>query len=78
MTVICLKKLLVNFSFGGKHVSPRTLTSRFLGNLVCVEGIVTKCKSFRVFSINVLKVDCNKAIPCDDTRTVIPTCAFSS
>lgn len=31
-------------SFGNKHVTPRTLTSRFLGNLVCVEGIVTKCK----------------------------------
>jgi len=31
-------------SFGSKHVTPRTLTSRFIGNLVCVEGIVTKCK----------------------------------
>lgn len=31
-------------SFGSKHVSPRTLSARFLGNLVCVEGIVTKCK----------------------------------
>lgn len=31
-------------SFGNKHVTPRTLTSRFLGNLVCVEGIVTKCE----------------------------------
>ena len=31
-------------SFGNKHVTPRTLMSRFLGNLVCVEGIVTKCK----------------------------------
>ncbi|XP_057658860.1 zygotic DNA replication licensing factor mcm3 [Diorhabda carinulata] len=30
-------------SFGNKHVTPRTLTSRYLGNLVCVEGIVTKC-----------------------------------
>ncbi|XP_076457176.1 zygotic DNA replication licensing factor mcm3-like [Babylonia areolata] len=30
-------------SFGNKHVTPRTLTSKFLGNLVCVEGIVTKC-----------------------------------
>ncbi|MGH0160042.1 UNVERIFIED_CONTAM: hypothetical protein FKN15_059218 [Acipenser sinensis] len=34
-------------SFGGKHVSPRTLTARFLGNLVCVEGIVTKCSLVR-------------------------------
>lgn len=31
-------------SFGSKHVTPRTLNSQFLGNLVCVEGIVTKCK----------------------------------
>lgn len=31
-------------SFGAKHVTPRTLTSRFIGNLVCVEGIVTKCR----------------------------------
>ena len=31
-------------SFGGKHVTPRSLTSRFLGNLICVEGIVTKCE----------------------------------
>ncbi|XP_017886777.1 DNA replication licensing factor Mcm3 isoform X2 [Ceratina calcarata] len=30
-------------SFGNKHVTPRTLTSRYLSNLVCVEGIVTKC-----------------------------------
>ena len=31
-------------SFGSHHVSPRTLTSKFLGSVVCVEGIVTKCK----------------------------------
>lgn len=31
-------------SFGNKHVTPRTLTSHFLGNLVCLEGIVTKCE----------------------------------
>lgn len=30
-------------SFGNKHVTPRTLTSRFLGNLICLEGIVIKC-----------------------------------
>lgn len=30
-------------SFGSKHVSPRTLSARNLGNLVCCEGIVTKC-----------------------------------
>ena len=31
-------------TFGSNHVTPRTLNSRFLGQLVCVEGIVTKCK----------------------------------
>ncbi|KAG9468103.1 hypothetical protein GDO78_013748 [Eleutherodactylus coqui] len=34
-------------SFGAKHVTPRTLTSRFLGCMVCVEGIVTKCSLVR-------------------------------
>jgi len=34
-------------SFGAKHVTPRTLTSRNLGNLVCLEGIVTKCSLVR-------------------------------
>uniref|UniRef100_A0A671MX45 DNA replication licensing factor MCM3 n=1 Tax=Sinocyclocheilus anshuiensis TaxID=1608454 RepID=A0A671MX45_9TELE len=34
-------------SFGNKHVSPRTLSARFLGSLVCVEGIVTKCSLVR-------------------------------
>jgi len=34
-------------SFGSKHVSPRTLCARNLGNLVCVEGIVTKCSLVR-------------------------------
>ncbi|XP_064480303.1 zygotic DNA replication licensing factor mcm3-like [Ornithodoros turicata] len=34
-------------SFGSKHVTPRTLTSRFLGGIVCVEGIVTKCSLVR-------------------------------
>lgn len=31
-------------NFGSKHVTPRTLTSCFLGNLICVEGIVSKCR----------------------------------
>ena len=31
-------------SFGARHVTPRSLASRFLGNMVCLEGIVTKCK----------------------------------
>ncbi|XP_060773434.1 DNA replication licensing factor MCM3 [Neoarius graeffei] len=34
-------------SFGSKHVTPRTLTSRLLGCMVCVEGIVTKCSLVR-------------------------------
>ncbi|KAM4629295.1 DNA replication licensing factor MCM3-like [Polymixia lowei] len=34
-------------SFGTRHVSPRTLSARLLGNLVCVEGIVTKCSLVR-------------------------------
>ena len=31
-------------SFGSMHVTPRTLTARLLGSMVCVEGIITKCK----------------------------------
>lgn len=34
-------------SFGNRHVTPRTLNARFLGNLVCVEGIVTKVSLVR-------------------------------
>ncbi|XP_003704921.1 minichromosome maintenance 3 [Megachile rotundata] len=34
-------------SFGNRHVTPRTLTSRFLSNLVCLEGIVTRCSLVR-------------------------------
>lgn len=30
-------------SFGANHVSPRTLVSNFIGEMICVEGIVTKC-----------------------------------
>ncbi|XP_043463067.1 DNA replication licensing factor Mcm3 [Leptopilina heterotoma] len=43
------KDVFVGFegSFGSRHVTPRTLTSRFLGNLVCLEGIVTKCSLVR-------------------------------
>lgn len=29
-------------SFGNKHVTPRTITSKLLGGMVCMEGIVTK------------------------------------
>lgn len=34
-------------SFGSKHVTPRTLSSRHLSQMVCVEGIVTKCSLVR-------------------------------
>ncbi len=30
-------------SFGSRHVTARTLAAHYLGNLVCLEGIVTKC-----------------------------------
>ena len=36
-------------SFGAKHVTPRSLSARFLGNLVCLEGIVTKCECESIF-----------------------------
>jgi len=39
------KCVFINFSFGAKHVTPRSLSAHFIGNMVCVEGIVTKCKS---------------------------------
>ncbi|KAF6038724.1 MCM3 [Bugula neritina] len=34
-------------SFGSRHVTPRSLTSNHLGNIVCLEGIVTKCSLVR-------------------------------
>ncbi|XP_048841199.1 DNA replication licensing factor MCM3 [Brienomyrus brachyistius] len=34
-------------SFGSKHVTPRTMTARLLGSVVCVEGIITKCSLVR-------------------------------
>lgn len=34
-------------SFGNRHVTPRSLTARYLGNLICVEGIVTKVSLIR-------------------------------
>lgn len=34
-------------SFGAKHVTPRTLTSSYLGSMICLEGIVTKCSLVR-------------------------------
>lgn len=45
----CYDEFFVAFegSFGSHHVTPRTLSSKFLGNLVCLEGIVTKCSLIR-------------------------------
>ncbi len=44
-------------SFGSKHVSPRTLSARFLGSLLCVEGIVTKCeKDLQIFFFFFLQI----------------------
>ncbi|KAL3087996.1 hypothetical protein niasHT_026417 [Heterodera trifolii] len=34
-------------SFGDRHVNPRTLKASFLGNMVCCEGIVTRCTLVR-------------------------------
>ena len=34
-------------AFGNRHLTARTLTSRFINNLVCVEGIVTKVSLVR-------------------------------
>ncbi|CAD5235004.1 unnamed protein product [Bursaphelenchus xylophilus] len=34
-------------SFGDRHVNPRSLKSDFLGNLVCCEGIVTRCSNVK-------------------------------
>lgn len=51
ITVICF----LIFSFGSRHVTPRSLTSRFLSNMVCVEGIATKCKlpwKFHILCVN--------------------------
>lgn len=43
------KEFYVGFegSFGSKHVTPRSLSARNLNNLICVEGIVTKCSLVR-------------------------------
>lgn len=43
-------------SFGSKHVTPRTLTSRLLGSMVCVEGIITKCEWIVSFPLCGLRV----------------------
>ncbi len=53
-------------SFGAKHVTPRTLMSHFLGNTVCVEGIVTKS----VWEISTdYKVVCTALSSCTQMHT---------
>ncbi|RWW33116.1 hypothetical protein BHE74_00002739 [Ensete ventricosum] len=39
------ERVLVGFSgqFGSRKITPRDLISSFIGSMVCVEGIVTKC-----------------------------------
>jgi DNA replication licensing factor MCM3 len=43
------EKVRIGFegAFGELHTSPRGLTSRFLGHLVCMDGIVTSCSLVR-------------------------------
>ena len=52
-------------SFGSKHVTPRTLTATNLGNLVCLEGIITKCslvrpkvRLFVIKNLSILNLTC--------------------
>lgn len=45
-------------SFGNKHVTPRSLHSRYLGNLICVEGIVTKCMLNYYFHQCIILMNC--------------------
>lgn len=44
------EQVLVGFEgpFVSRRVTPRDLLSSFIGSLVCVEGIVTKCTSFSI------------------------------
>jgi len=41
------EQVLVGFEgpFVSRRVTPRELLSEFIGSMVCVEGIVTKCKT---------------------------------
>jgi DNA replication licensing factor MCM3 len=32
-------------SFGEMQVTPRSLNTRYLGKMICIDGIVTTCKS---------------------------------
>lgn len=59
-------------SFGSKHVTPRTLTSRLLGSMVCVEGIITKCK---FYSCDVWRESLKGG---GGVGASLPTCPYSS
>jgi DNA replication licensing factor MCM3 len=37
-------------AFGDYLVSPRVLNASFLGKMICIEGIVTKCKKWQFFN----------------------------
>jgi len=41
------EQVLVGFEgpFVSRRVTPRELLSEFIGSMVCIEGIVTKCKT---------------------------------
>lgn len=50
------EQVLVGFEgpFVSRRVTPRELLSEFIGSMVCVEGIVTKCKlPFSFFNLSV-------------------------
>jgi DNA replicative helicase MCM subunit Mcm2 (Cdc46/Mcm family) len=53
------ERVMVGFSgpFGFHRVTPRDLMSSFIGTMVCVEGIVTKCNgSFSLSENNCISV----------------------
>lgn len=47
-------------SFGDNHVNPRTLRAMYLGKLVCIEGIVTRCRYNKTVDVYVWRgIDIN-------------------
>lgn len=78
---------LIRCSFGAKHVTPRSLSARNIGNLVCCEGIVTKCEprpssvddSFPLFHAWLLRMGMSRHTYCTcvDARSSLPL-SFSS
>lgn len=53
------EQILVGFEghFVSRRVTPRDLLSEFIGSMVCVEGIVTKCKPFSLYSYRICEID---------------------